>query len=217
MRPRRRDGIGDLPPCSRFRSPTLAFQRRARPAQIGGVLDAAALVDAREDTIVAVPLDKAKGDPGIVLTYSGAETIRSATIFVPGAVPPFGDPQYRPVLEAEQGDGWRQVAVLPLTNVPTTVAFAPVIAARFRLRFARQRRAAETRPRSACAGCDCRGDLPDRAHDDNASGRHVPARIRRQGQPLRGQSRVRDCAGFSTHSPATRPISQASGPIKSSS
>jgi hypothetical protein len=59
--------------------------------------------------------------------------MRSVTFFMPGALPPFGDPEYLPVLEAQGPDGWRKVAEIPLASVPTSVSFAPVTASAFRI------------------------------------------------------------------------------------
>lgn len=105
-------------------------------SQAGDTLDVAALSDAREETTVAIPRGAAAAVPAITFAYPAAQTVRSATLFLPNAVPPFGDPEFLPVLEAETGAGWSPVAKLPLGNVPTTLAFAPVTAARFRVVFA---------------------------------------------------------------------------------
>ncbi len=72
--------------------------------------------------------------PGMVaIDYAAPQTIRSATIAIPGAKSMFVDATILPVLEAEDATGWRRIATLPLAEAPTTVAFAPVTARRFRL------------------------------------------------------------------------------------
>lgn len=101
----------------------------------GKALDAAALVDGREDTALTLPFD-GKGDVvAVTLAYPQPRTVQTATLFLPGGVPPFGAAPYLPTLEAETESGWQAVATLPMANVPTTVAFAPVTARRFRLRL----------------------------------------------------------------------------------
>lgn len=102
-------------------------------AQDGKPLDAAALTDDREDSAAAVPLAGKDGVTAVTLDYARPRTVQSATIFLPGSVPPFAPPPYLPTLEAETPTGWQVVAKLPMANVPTTVAFAPVTARRFRL------------------------------------------------------------------------------------
>lgn len=80
------------------------------------------------------------GKPGapalLTLDYAAPVTIRSAALFVRGALPPFGDAEFLPVLEAQTAAGWQRVASVPLGTVPTTVSFAPVTARSFRFVFA---------------------------------------------------------------------------------
>ena len=101
--------------------------------QDGKTVDAAKLDDAREDTTVAIPRDG--GAPSLTLTLSGLTTVRAATLFVPRALPLFGRAEFLPVLEAKTANGWRRVATIPLTNVPTTVSFDPIRARAFRVTF----------------------------------------------------------------------------------
>uniref|UniRef100_UPI0035CBEB07 glycosyl hydrolase n=1 Tax=uncultured Sphingomonas sp. TaxID=158754 RepID=UPI0035CBEB07 len=81
----------------------------------------------------------ARGKPDapamLALEYAGPVTIRSANLFVRDALPPFGDADVLPVLEAQTATGWHRVAPLPLGTVPTTVSFAPVTARAFRIVF----------------------------------------------------------------------------------
>jgi hypothetical protein len=99
----------------------------------GSAVAAAPLLDTDLETVAQV----AKGDaahPGVlVLDYGRPVTIRSASLFVPHARPPFGDPVYRPTLEAETAQGWQPVGRFSLTEVTGTIGFAPVTAQRFRL------------------------------------------------------------------------------------
>ncbi|QAY78116.1 glycosyl hydrolase [Sphingosinicella sp. BN140058] len=102
-------------------------------AGAGAPIDAAKL----SDDSLATSIDLAPGSAGapssLVLTYTESQTIRSATIFIHGALPPFGDPAFTPLLEVRDGNGWRKVADLPLSGVATTVSFAPVRADTFRI------------------------------------------------------------------------------------
>ncbi len=99
----------------------------------GGSGNVAALGDEDAGTVVAIPKGTPERPATLTIGYARATTIRSATMFMPGALPAFGDPAFLPVLEAQDGAGWRRIATLPLANVPTTVSFAPVTARAFRL------------------------------------------------------------------------------------
>jgi hypothetical protein len=99
----------------------------------GRTLDAAALSDESLQTAVDVERGTPQAPGSITLSYPAPRTIRAATFYLPGASPPFGDPEFLPALEVREGSGWRWIVDLPLTEVPTTVAFAPVTASEFRL------------------------------------------------------------------------------------
>ena len=72
--------------------------------------------------------------PGLELTFAHPVTIRAARVFVPDQVLPFYGPVREGAIEAADAAGtWHKIADVTLTQVPTTVAFAPVSAARFRL------------------------------------------------------------------------------------
>jgi hypothetical protein len=101
----------------------------------GAPVDAAAATDASLETGSKLPIG-ADGHPSLLLDYGRAVTVRSATLFVPRARPPFGEPAFRPVLEAEQDGRWQTIGALTLATVPTTIGFAPVTARRFRIVFA---------------------------------------------------------------------------------
>ncbi|WJS99671.1 glycosyl hydrolase [Novosphingobium humi] len=100
----------------------------------GKPVDAAALFDDDLNAGVAVPRGAA-GAPGhVVYAYDAPQTMRSATVFVPGAKVMFRGPTVEPVLEAsDDGQNWREIARFAVNDVPTTVSFAPVTAKFFRL------------------------------------------------------------------------------------
>jgi len=99
----------------------------------GRTLDAAALSEGNLQTAVDVERGTPQAPGSVTLSYPMPTTVRAATLFLPGALPPFGDPDFLPALEVREGAGWRRIIDLPLTDVPTTVAFAPVTASEFRL------------------------------------------------------------------------------------
>lgn len=92
------------------------------------------------------PIDPAKlaaGQPvtltpgsaaGLELTYAKVVTIRAARVFLPDQVLPLSGALRDGAIEAADTTGaWHKIADVALTRVPTTVSFAPVSAARFRL------------------------------------------------------------------------------------
>ncbi len=100
----------------------------------GTALDAAALIDAS----LASGLDLPKGTPdaptGVVLDYGELVTVRSVSVFVPGAKAMFFGSAYKPALEASlDGKRWTAVADVPVAAVPTTVSFPATTARLFRL------------------------------------------------------------------------------------
>jgi len=99
----------------------------------GRRLDAAALAGASLGAAAEVERGTPAQPGRLVATYSRPVTIASATLFIPGAVPAFGDPEYVPTLEVRDGAAWRRLAEFTLTDVPTTVSFAPVTGQEFRL------------------------------------------------------------------------------------
>lgn len=99
----------------------------------GRPLDAAALGDASLVTAVDLPRGIAEVPSELRFGWDRAQTIRAATLFVPGAKAMFAGATLDPVLEADAGQGWHKVADLPVSEAPTTVSFAPVSAARFRI------------------------------------------------------------------------------------
>lgn len=99
----------------------------------GKAIAAEALVDDDLETSVNVLRGNAENPTAILLTFGAPRTVQSATIFLPGEVSPFTGAAFTPVLEAKDDAGWRKVATLPLTAVPTTVSFTPVTASHFRI------------------------------------------------------------------------------------
>ena len=129
----------------------------ARPqavTQDGKAIDSDAITDSREDTVAAIPVAGEGEDTTITLTYPRPRTVRSATLFMPGAVSPFEGPAFRPILEAQSDSGWSEVAELPVTSVPATIALSPVTARRFRVRFLR------TKPKANDLGNIAPGAVP---------------------------------------------------------
>ncbi|MEC3911827.1 glycosyl hydrolase [Sphingobium sp. CR2-8] len=99
----------------------------------GAAIAATPLLDDDLETVVQLGKGDAATPGTLILDYGKPVTIRSASLFVPHARPPFGDPAYRPTLEAQTAQGWQAVGRFALTEVSTTIGFAPVTARRFRL------------------------------------------------------------------------------------
>jgi hypothetical protein len=69
--------------------------------------------------------------------YGKPQTLRSASLFLPGASAMFFGATVSPLLEAsDDGAKWRKIADIVAAQVPTTVSFAPVTARYFRAVFA---------------------------------------------------------------------------------
>lgn len=135
-------GGGDVPPQPQFYRDALVLAYPVatavlpRPAVIQGdgkAIDAISLMDGN----LATTVDVAKGDPArpgtLLLDYGRPVTVRSASLYVPHARPPFGDPAYRPALEVEKGGQWQRIAAFTLSEAATTIGFAAVTGRRFRL------------------------------------------------------------------------------------
>jgi hypothetical protein len=97
-------------------------------------LDADKLATLGESDIVEIAPPPAEQPVIITLDYPAPQTIRSATLFCPGAASIFEGAAYRSTLEAStDGKTWRKVTELPMSLVPATAGFAPVTAAHFRV------------------------------------------------------------------------------------
>jgi hypothetical protein len=99
----------------------------------GKAIDGGALFDA--DLASAVEIARpASGSPSLVLTYAQPQTVRAASLHLPGSAMMFFGSMFAPVLEAStDGTTWRKLADMPATAVPTTISFPPVTARHFRI------------------------------------------------------------------------------------
>lgn len=120
----------------------LAFPLGAPPqsplpaaGKINGVAaDMSALADNDLESGVDVAVSKAGASSTITYTYARPQTMRSATLFIPGLISLVSGSSLAPRLEAStDGKTWHKVAQIPAEMVPTTVAFSPVTATAFRL------------------------------------------------------------------------------------
>lgn len=95
----------------------------------GKPVDAVALTDASLTTGLTLPRGPAEAPTTLVATYAKPQTIRSATVSIPGAKGIFSGPTLDIRLEAsDDGSVWRKVADVPVTGAPSTVSFQPVTA-----------------------------------------------------------------------------------------
>ena len=102
----------------------------------GKPISAAELADASLQTGVTLPRGPAEAPTTLVASYAKPQTIRSATIAIPGAKSMFAGPTLDIRLESSiDGTAWQPVASLPVTGAPSTVSFKPVTARHFRLVF----------------------------------------------------------------------------------
>ncbi|WP_395395948.1 glycosyl hydrolase (plasmid) [Novosphingobium sp. BL-8A] len=123
-----------------------AYRIGTEPAQRAGTyrgpdgapLDAQALSDARLSTFATIK-PGTKDKPAIVnIDFDSTQTFRSMTLFVPGIAPNPRGPGLLPRLEKSMdGVNWSKVIDVPVSDAPSTVSFAPVNAAHFRVVFAR--------------------------------------------------------------------------------
>lgn len=100
----------------------------------GAALDPTALLDGDLMTGAPVPRGTADAPGALIYSYDQPQTIRSATLFIPGAKVMFRGPSVAPLLEAsDDGTTWRHLADIPASDTPATVSFAPVTARYFRV------------------------------------------------------------------------------------
>jgi alpha-L-rhamnosidase len=100
----------------------------------GQPLDSEALGDASLASGIDLARGSAVAPASMTADYGKAVTVRSATLFVPGAAAMFFGATLAPQLEASQdGQSWTAIATIPATQVPTTISFAPVTARLFRV------------------------------------------------------------------------------------
>ncbi|WP_395397522.1 glycosyl hydrolase [Novosphingobium sp. BL-8A] len=105
-----------------------------------------ALFDGDLETAVELPKDP-KGGGALVLNYPRPLSARSLTLYLPGSAGKFIGANLKARLEARSDAGdWRPVVEIPLSRVPTTLAFAPVAARTFRISFTETRSLPQVTP-----------------------------------------------------------------------
>lgn len=103
----------------------------------GQAVDTAALIDGSLSTSITMKRGTRDVPASLTIEYLEPQTIRSATLFMPGAIGSLGGAPVAPRLEAIHQDGrWRKVVDITLSGVPTTVSFAAQTANKFRVVFA---------------------------------------------------------------------------------
>lgn len=100
----------------------------------GAPLPPTSLTDA--DFASAIELPLAEDLSGAIgFSYPQAVTVRSIRLFMPGLKLPFRGVPLRASLEVRDGNGWRHLQDIAISNVPTTQAIPEVTAREFRLRL----------------------------------------------------------------------------------
>ncbi|MBB4858885.1 hypothetical protein HNO88_002211 [Novosphingobium chloroacetimidivorans] len=103
----------------------------------GKPLDGSALTDDSLESAIEIARPTS-GSPVLQVTYAKPQTIRSASVFMPGTGNLFFGGSMLPELESSaDGSTWSRVATLPTQLVPTTVSFPAVTARHFRIVFER--------------------------------------------------------------------------------
>ena len=117
--------------------PVTAAPLPAPTVRVGGTaVDAQQLATLDESDIVELAPPAAGEALVITFDYPAPQTLRSATLFCPGAASIFEGAAYRSTLEASSdGSTWRKVTDLAMSLVPATAGFAPVTAMHFRVRI----------------------------------------------------------------------------------
>jgi len=101
----------------------------------GAALDAGTLRDGLFGKAVSVPRGSGTTSAQILLRYAAPQAVRAVTFHMEGGGQLFNDAEFLPVLQAKEGEAWRDVATLPIAAAPTTVSFKTVTAADFRIEF----------------------------------------------------------------------------------
>lgn len=99
----------------------------------GAPLDAAVLADGRFSAGVDVPRATEEAPTIFNINYAQPQTIRSATLFIPGIADIYTGASLVAKLQAKADGGWRDVSDIVLSIVPTTVGFPAVTAREFRV------------------------------------------------------------------------------------
>lgn len=100
----------------------------------GTALPAKALTDADFASGAKVPISSDLAG-AVTITYPQAVTVRSLRLFIPGLKLPFRGAPLRADVEVRDGAGWKALAQVPITGVPTTQAVPATTAREFRLRL----------------------------------------------------------------------------------
>ncbi|MEO6092550.1 MAG: glycosyl hydrolase [Novosphingobium sp.] len=115
-------------------SPVPAAPRITGPG--GKLIDGALFVDADLNSAVEI-MGEGGQAPSLTFEYPSAQTVRSASLFIPGAAAMFVGATVAPRLESStDGVTWRTLADLPAMQVPTSASFGPATARWFRVVFA---------------------------------------------------------------------------------
>ncbi len=101
----------------------------------GQTVDAAILADGDLVKTLELGTGTEGAPPSLVYSYDKPSEPRSATLFMRDVTALGGGARFTPVLEARVGDSWQRLASFEMSNVPTTVSFAPVRANEFRIVF----------------------------------------------------------------------------------
>ncbi len=121
----------------------------------GKAVGGEALSDADLNSAVDMPPGTARTPASLAFDYGKPQTIRSLSMFLPGSSAMFFGANVNPRLEAsDDGRSWRKVADVKATQVPTTISFAPVTAAKFRMVFAPKDNSASASFFSGAPGVD---------------------------------------------------------------
>ncbi len=98
----------------------------------GNAFDPASLSDSNLEAGVAIK--KSDKAPQLMLDFGKPVTVRSASLYLPGAAMMFAGAFFSPILEAsEDQNAWRKVADLPSGQVPGTASFPAITARYFRV------------------------------------------------------------------------------------
>lgn len=102
----------------------------------GSQLDAEALTDGAFADGFIIRRNEDFG-ASITMTYDAPQTVRSLVAYLPGTADMFGGAGLDMVLQSSNdGTDWQDVARFQPTLAPSTIAFAPVMASKFRLSMA---------------------------------------------------------------------------------
>jgi hypothetical protein len=119
-----------------FPTPPGTIERPASVTADGKVIDPAAFDGSDLDKGAPISVGTPDAPGSIEITFSSPVTLRSMTVFCPGAAPVYDSGPLRPTFEVmSPKGGWTRVANVTLAAVPITLSFTPTTGARFRLVF----------------------------------------------------------------------------------